>query len=849
MALTERYVTSGAGGGGSGTSGSPWTFAEAITHSLSNTGQRYNVQSDAGYSIGTTTFGAGTFQLPNIWRGYDSTIGDCDNLGRNTDGTLNTTGMPVITITGLWTMANYVTLQNFNITGALSSTLIGDVTVDLWNMISCRVENTQNNAAATAVSCDDYHVFTNCDFICSGAASDRVLIGDVHLRFTGCRFEITSTDNCLEVQSTVVLVNCVFLKNGSLGGVGVLIDIAISTIAQPQFVNCTFYNLTDAIKSTQTHTGGSINIIESHATDCTQFVTNTTNIACYAIHNRTRDNTSPPATVELIEVGAITTDTGGASTDFADSGANDLHLITSAPGYNAGWNGGDINLYNIMTDTYAPTGWTPDQDWDYASVAVVSTTKLRITINASAVLAWYWRGEKHTQAVQFLVTSTADKAEGIWYCYSTDGATFILNQTIFYIFDKVSGSIRADLPVFAFYWDNTNNVTLWIQPEFHAATMSPAVHGYAHESFGTRYANGLDITYGVTAANNDTRIKLTSGEIHDEDISAYITHADTPAEIWEQILGSAGTADANYAALPIYYLSGATPVWRKTVTSSYPFLPVSNNYIYYNRLNAGSYDYSTSVGSSSFVVYWIIATTNQAEPIVVIPGRLDNATLTAAQAEAFPSLITLFTEYKLLYRVIYQTSAANSNNGKCKINTVTDYRKDAVSNNAGTTTIASAALVSFTPTVNISATNVQAAIEEVAADVGAIISAKQMLLFGGANGTIAASTTNYFNVNHLGLLTAAGRNASLPAACTISSLYIETTGAQPASGTLVATVLKNNVATAITITIPISGAAGIYTDLIHSVSFSAGDAITVQLVNNATGASAALGPGSLLSVF
>ena len=86
MAFTERYVTSGAGGGGSGTSGSPWTFAEAITNAVA--GDRINVQSDAAYSIGATTFGAGTFAAPILWRGYDATIGDCDDLGRNADGTL-----------------------------------------------------------------------------------------------------------------------------------------------------------------------------------------------------------------------------------------------------------------------------------------------------------------------------------------------------------------------------------------------------------------------------------------------------------------------------------------------------------------------------------------------------------------------------------------------------------------------------------------------------------------------------------------------------------------------------------------------------------------------------------------
>src|SRR3954469_22755033 len=91
MAWTERYVRSDAAGSGDGTTNTnsggtgAFTLAEAITHSTTNTGIRYNVK--AGTFANTTTSrtfsGAGTTTAPNWWRGFNATIGDID-----TDNTL-----------------------------------------------------------------------------------------------------------------------------------------------------------------------------------------------------------------------------------------------------------------------------------------------------------------------------------------------------------------------------------------------------------------------------------------------------------------------------------------------------------------------------------------------------------------------------------------------------------------------------------------------------------------------------------------------------------------------------------------------------------------------------------------
>ena len=78
------------------------------------------------------------------------------------------------------------------------------------------------------------------------------------------------------------------------------------------------------------------------------------------------------------------------------------------------------------------------------------------------------------------------------------------------------------------------------------------------------------------------------------------------------------------------------------------------------------------------------------------------------------------------------------------------------------------------------------------------------------------------------------RRTFLPNACTLKNFYIRTSGAQPVSGSHVLTILKNGVATSITITIPAGSAAGVFSDTTNSESFAAGNEISIQAVNNAS---------------
>jgi hypothetical protein len=64
--------------------------------------------------------------------------------------------------------------------------------------------------------------------------------------------------------------------------------------------------------------------------------------------------------------------------------------------------------------------------------------------------------------------------------------------------------------------------------------------------------------------------------------------------------------------------------------------------------------------------------------------------------------------------------------------------------------------------------------------------------------------------------------------------YLRTSGTQPITGSHIITVLKNGVATGITITIPSGSGTGVFSDTVNTLSAVAGDELSLEAVNNAS---------------
>lgn len=102
---------------------------------------------------------------------------------------------------------------------------------------------------------------------------------------------------------------------------------------------------------------------------------------------------------------------------------------------------------------------------------------------------------------------------------------------------------------------------------------------------------------------------------------------------------------------------------------------------------------------------------------------------------------------------------------------------------------------------------------------------------------VAAGATSYYGAG-VADGSVAIKSWGSPVDCTITRSYFRTNSAQPGTGSMVVTVYVEGAATAITWTIAAGGAATLLSDTTNTASVAAGNRVSFQVVNNASGTSA-----------
>lgn len=319
---------------------------------------------------------------------------------------------------------------------------------------------------------------------------------------------------------------------------------------------------------------------------------------------------------------------------------------------------------------------------DESTIAFDSgTLEFTITPTGDSFSLWFMGVEYRTGARALTVDSTV----GLHYVYFD--STFTLQQSM------DPWDLMEVIPVATVFWNGSMGA---LSEERHNSTRDLDWHIWAHTTVGVRYRSGL-----AFANVNDTPDTFTvaSGTIADEDIEFDID-PQTTCRTWYQNGASTYTFPDAASSTAFIWNSG-------TSRAQYP--DSSNSYAL------------TDFATNRYFNVWVYAITDVEEPIYTVTETFSGATggyttIAAARAVGIPDLSNqgLSPEAKLLYRVIYQ--------GDGQWQEQTDYRT-AASIPSGGVSVPTAASVSFTPSGNVSATNVQAAIEELDTEKAALAGA------------------------------------------------------------------------------------------------------------------------------
>ncbi len=252
------------------------------------------------------------------------------------------------------------------------------------------------------------------------------------------------------------------------------------------------------------------------------------------------------------------------------------------------------------------TGW----DIDYANTGktdiTVTEASRTLSITPTGADFDFWiQGIHYTKTTQQSVVF--DDTDGLWFFQFDNTGTATASQTAWNLFESDFAHICI------IYWDVANQLALLIGPEYHTYTMDPGTHHYLHFTFGTRWESGLGV------AINGDNLDVGAGKIHDEDIEINI--ADSVAGgMWQQ--------DLSPASLPIFYRTGTT-LWKKLAASTTPVY-LDTNIPQVNTESGGNWVW-TAVPVARYFVYWVIATNDQSEPVILVPGQEEATTLTDAR--------------------------------------------------------------------------------------------------------------------------------------------------------------------------------------------------------------------------
>ena len=338
-----------------------------------------------------------------------------------------------------------------------------------------------------------------------------------------------------------------------------------------------------------------------------------------------------------------------------DDRFSNVYVIT--PGY-------VVNYSEELTPTGEPTGFP--YRWHTAIDFDATSKTFTITPLFDSFEVWC-SGVKYVKYAPESVT--IDNSSTVFYIYYQDGILQVKTTPF---------NLKLEAPVAYIYWNPSDQQAYFFADERHGVTMDWATHEYLHRTRGAALATGFTLTNytttGTGSASVDAQIGLTDGTFFDEDIQIDIQNSATPLpSSWQQKLQTV-------AYLPVFYRSGASAYWKKDAATAYPVK--FGTRAQYNLNTSGTWS-AVDATSNKFIIYWIVATNNISDasgnngPVLSIMGQAEYDNIGQAEAINWGDMVMEglpISEFKLLYKLIFQTNTGYTNAVKSKLVSAVDMR-------------------------------------------------------------------------------------------------------------------------------------------------------------------------------
>jgi hypothetical protein len=308
---------------------------------------------------------------------------------------------------------------------------------------------------------------------------------------------------------------------------------------------------------------------------------------------------------------------------------------------------------DVAVSTGDPSGFEKRNDSSFFIDAIQRRFYIQPAVSGGSYTIWI-SGQKIVKHVQ--ENAVFPSFSGTYHAYFDTDSTLKIST--------ITQPIHGCASISIFYWDESLQKSSMIFEERHGISMSFMVRKYIHDVMKTQWSSGFNLIYNMNgdgSTDDEMRITLSNGVVHDEDNEVAVTHSSTPSSEFEQILSP-------FSKLPIVHCESG--VWKILNASQYPLMILNHSAYNQNRESLVDVEDGKVFSISIFV------TTNIQFPIISIPCSRTHESLSESinydeVIDGLPS-----SEFKKIYSIHYRCSSSYLNSFKAKMLMISDHREN-----------------------------------------------------------------------------------------------------------------------------------------------------------------------------